>query len=70
MTAPTQVVPGRAGRGLPGMPGGPPVNAPWGAQDLSASFMRPPLIGPLECDLIVDPTCLSVFCSQETANRV
>jgi len=58
MAAPTQMAPGSAGRGLPGMPGGPPLNGPLGAQDPSSSYMRPPLIGPLECDLIVDPTCL------------
>lgn len=46
-----------AGRGLPGMPGGPPVNGPVGAQDRSAAYMRPPVIGPLLCDPAVDLAC-------------
>lgn len=49
---------GAAGRGLPGMSGGSPLNAPMGAQDLSTRYMRPPVIGPLECDLSLDPACL------------
>jgi len=41
---------GIAGRALPGMPGGPPLKGPMGAQDPSASYMRPRVIGPLFCD--------------------
>ena len=47
-----------AGRGLPGMPGGPPLNAPMGSQDPAASYMRPPVVGPLSCDPVLDPACL------------
>jgi hypothetical protein len=49
-----------AGRGLPGMPGGPPLNAPMGAgaRDPVSTYMRPIVIGPLECDLSLDPACL------------
>jgi len=57
-TAPTQMVPSAAGRGLPGMPAGPPLNRPMGAQDPAPTYMRPTVIGPLECDLTVDPACL------------
>jgi hypothetical protein len=46
-----------AGRGLPGMQGGPPVNGPVGAQDPSSSFMRPPTIGPLFCDPALNIQC-------------
>ena len=46
-----------AGRGLPGMPGGPPVNSPLGARDPSAQYMRPPTVGPLICDPAVDIAC-------------
>lgn len=46
-----------AGRGLPGMPGGPPVNSPLGARDPSAQYMRPPTVGPLICDPAVDVAC-------------
>jgi hypothetical protein len=46
-----------AGRGLPGMPGGPPLNSPLGARDPSAQYMRPPAIGPLLCDPAVDVLC-------------
>jgi hypothetical protein len=46
-----------AGRGLPGMPGGPPLKAPMGAQDSSASYMRPPVIGPLFCDPSINIPC-------------
>ena len=48
---------GGAGRGLPGMAGGPPLNAPMGAQDPTASYMRPPAVGPLFCDPAVDMVC-------------
>jgi hypothetical protein len=46
-----------AGRGLPGMPGGPPVNSPVGASDPAAQYMRPPTVGPLICDPAVDVAC-------------
>jgi hypothetical protein len=46
-----------AGSGLPGMPGGPPLNGPLGARDPSARFMRPPTVGPLFCDPAVDMSC-------------
>jgi hypothetical protein len=48
---------GGAGRGLPGMPGGPPLQAPMGAQDPTADYMRPPVIGPLFCDPAVNIPC-------------
>ena len=41
-----------AGRGLPGMPGGPPLTSPVGARD-----SRPPTVGPLFCDPVVDFPC-------------
>ena len=46
-----------AGRGLPGMPGGPPLNSPLGARDPTAQYMRPPTVGPLVCDPAVDVLC-------------
>jgi hypothetical protein len=46
-----------AGQGLPGMSGGPPLNAPVGAQDSSASYMRPPVVGPLFCDPSINIPC-------------
>ncbi len=46
-----------AGRGLPGMPDGPPLNASMGAQDPSARYMRPPVIGPLFCDPALNLAC-------------
>lgn len=57
-TAPTRIAPGTVGRGLPGMPGGPPISATPGARDPAPTYMRPPVIGPVECDLVLDPTCL------------
>lgn len=48
---------GGAGRGLPGMPGGPPLKGPMGAQDPTADYMRPPVIGPLFCDPAVNIPC-------------
>jgi hypothetical protein len=48
---------GGAGRGLPGMPGGPPLKAPMGAQDPTDDYMRPPVIGPLFCDPAVNIPC-------------
>jgi hypothetical protein len=41
-----------AGRGLPGMPGGPPLSSPLGARD-----PQPPTVGPLFCDPVVDFPC-------------
>jgi hypothetical protein len=46
-----------AGRGLPGMPGGPPLNSSPGANDPSTRYMRPPTVGPLLCDPAVDIQC-------------
>ena len=46
-----------AGRGLPGMQGGPPINAPVGARDPSAGYMRPPTVGPLFCDPALNIQC-------------
>lgn len=46
-----------AGRGLPGMQGGPPLNAPMGAQDPSRSYMQPPIVGPLFCDPALNIQC-------------
>ncbi len=48
---------GSAGRGLPGMPGGPSVNSALGSQDPSGKYMRPPVIPPLLCDPAVDLPC-------------
>lgn len=48
---------GIAGRALPGMPGGPPLKGPMGAQDPSASYMRPTVIGPLFCDPSINIAC-------------
>lgn len=48
---------GSAGRGLPGMAGGPPLKSPMGAQDPTADYMRPPLVGPLFCDPAVNIPC-------------
>lgn len=46
------------GRGLPGMPGGPPLTDRMGAEDPAVRFMRPAVIGALACDLNLDPECL------------
>ena len=48
---------GIPGRGLPGMSGRPPLKGPLGAQDPSASYMRPPVIGPLFCDPLINISC-------------
>jgi len=48
---------GTAGRGLPGMTGGPPVNSAPGAQDPAGKYMRPPVIPPVLCDPAVDLPC-------------
>ncbi len=48
---------GTVGQGLPGMPGGPPVTSPNGAQDPASKYMRPPVIGPLFCDPALDIPC-------------
>lgn len=48
---------GSAGRGLPGMAGGPPIKSPMGAQDPTADYMRPPVVGPLFCDPAINIPC-------------
>jgi hypothetical protein len=48
---------GSAGRGLPGMPGGPPIKGPMGSQDPSSRYMTPPVIPPLLCDPAVNIPC-------------
>ena len=48
---------GTAGKGLPGLPGGPAVNGLLGAQDPSGKYMRPPVIPPLLCDPAVELPC-------------
>jgi hypothetical protein len=48
---------GSAGRGLPGMPGGPAVNGSMGAQDPSSQYMRPLSIPPVLCDPAVNIPC-------------
>ncbi|CAI4031980.1 hypothetical protein DNFV4_02403 [Nitrospira tepida] len=48
---------GTVGQGLPGMPGGPPLTSPNGAQDPSSKYMRPLVIGPLFCDPALDIPC-------------
>ena len=48
---------GSAGRGLPGMPGGPPSKGSMGSQDPSSRYMRPPAIPPLLCDPAVNIPC-------------
>src|SRR6476620_12277992 len=55
--APSAPVFSGAGRGLPGMPGGPTLNSPLGARDPAAQYMRPPTVGPLFCDPAVDLAC-------------
>lgn len=48
---------GTAGRGLPGMPGGPPIKGALGSQDPASTYMRPSVIGPLVCDPMIDGVC-------------
>jgi hypothetical protein len=48
---------GSAGQGLPGMPGGPPINGALGSQDPSSQYMRPLVIPPLLCDPAVNIPC-------------
>jgi hypothetical protein len=48
---------GSAGRGLPGMPGGPPIKGALGSQDPSSAYMRPQTIGALVCDPMIDGVC-------------
>lgn len=48
---------GSAGRGLPGMPGGPPIKGSMGYQDPSGRYMRPPLIPSLFCDPAINIPC-------------
>jgi hypothetical protein len=45
------------GQRLPGMPGGPPLYTPMGAGDPTAAYMRPMIVGPLSCNLALDPAC-------------
>jgi hypothetical protein len=46
-----------AGRGLPGMPGGPSLKSSMGAQDPTAAYMTPPVVGPLYCDPAINESC-------------
>ena len=46
-----------AGRGLPGMPGGPPLGGVDGAIDPSGTYMTPPVVGPLFCDPALNIPC-------------
>ena len=48
---------GSAGRGLPGMPGGPPIKGVLGSQDPASTYMRPQTIGALVCDPMIDGVC-------------
>jgi hypothetical protein len=48
---------GSAGRGLPGMSGGPPIKGALGYQDPSSTYMRPSAIGALVCDPLIDGVC-------------
>jgi hypothetical protein len=48
---------GSAGRGLPGMPGGPPMKGSMGSQDPSGRYMTPPTIPPLLCDPAINIPC-------------
>jgi hypothetical protein len=48
---------GSVGQGLPGMPGGPPVNGPPGSQDPSSQYNIPPLIPAVLCDPAVNIPC-------------
>ncbi len=48
---------GSAGRGLPGMPGGPPTKGALGSQDPASAYMRPQTIGALVCDPMIDGVC-------------
>jgi hypothetical protein len=45
------------GRGLPGMPGGPPLGGEGGATDSSTDYMNPPVVGPLFCDPAMNIPC-------------
>lgn len=46
-----------AGRGLPGMPGGPPLGGMDGAIDPAGTYMTPPVVGPLFCDPALNIPC-------------
>lgn len=48
---------GSAGRGLSGMPGGPPLKGGIGSQDPSGKYMRPSVIPPLFCDPALNIPC-------------
>lgn len=59
-TIPSSTKPGSlssAGRGLPGMPGGPSIKGALGSQDPSSTYMRPQTIGSLVCDPLIDGIC-------------
>jgi hypothetical protein len=45
------------GRGLPGMPGGPPLGGEGGATDPSTDYMNPQVVGPLFCDPAMNIPC-------------
>ncbi|MGE0276191.1 MAG: hypothetical protein AB7R40_12300 [Nitrospiraceae bacterium] len=46
-----------AGRGLPGMTGGPPLGSIDGAFDRTGDYMTPTVVGPLFCDPAVNISC-------------
>lgn len=48
---------GTIGKGLPGMTGGPTLNAPMGSQDPASRYMRPTVIPPLFCDPAINIPC-------------
>ncbi len=48
---------GTIGKGLPGMTGGPALNAPMGSQDPSSRYMRPTVIPQLFCDPSINIPC-------------
>jgi len=48
---------GSVGNGLPGMPGGSPVNTTPGSKDPSPQYMSPPVIPPVLCDPAIDIPC-------------
>lgn len=46
-----------AGMGMQGMPGGPPIKGSLRYQDPASSYMRPPTLGPLVCNPLLDGVC-------------
>jgi hypothetical protein len=48
---------GSVGGGLPGMPGGPPLNGSPGSQDPASQYNIPPMIPPVLCDPAVNIPC-------------